>query len=341
MLRTFLKKVLPWLVAVGVFVYLFRQYPPENIYNSLKYIDIPLFCFISLGYFLLMFVLDTFSISKILNTFGYAATVKELLPARGVTYLPMVVNYAAGQAAFAFYQYRKHGTPISKMLGIFGIIAVTDLYILATLAFITTFFTTWPFSVGNMNIAQFVRIFAIIAYGVFAALLIVRKAFANTILFKKIHNNKFLDLIAGTKLKDYISVGLYRLPVHAFIMGGMYIAVMTFNAHIPLVKILSNIPIVFFIASLPITPGGLGTGNVAIVELFKPFVTSNAISGGLITAGDLLFSFSLVWTFVNYLMKVLVGLICLKFVSKDLFKPTEGKTEEEAEEESIHIGGNI
>jgi len=340
-LRTFFKKVLPWVVAGGVFVWLFRQYPPANIYNALKYVDLLPFCAAAVIYFVLMFAIDTFSISRVLARFGHPERVRELMPARGATYLMMVINYAASQAAFAFYQYRKHGIPISKMLGIFGIIVVIDLLILATLAFVTTFFTTWPFEVAGTNIAHFVRVFTIATVGGLLALAVIANASAGSAFMMRLRRFKLIDLLATTRPTDYMFIAAARLPVHTFIMCGMYVAIMTFNAHIPFIKILSNIPLIFFIGALPITPGGIGASNAALVELMKPFVTGPAIASGKVSAGDLLFAFSLLWMFANYAMKALTGLVCMRFVSRDLFKPVDGTTEDQAEEEAAPVSGNI
>jgi uncharacterized membrane protein YbhN (UPF0104 family) len=248
----------------------------------------------------------------------------ELLPARGLTYLIMVVNYAASQLAFAFYQNRKHKLPISEMLGIFGIIVVIDLFILATLAFLTTFFTVWPFNIGGMNIGTFVRIFTLVAYLCFAFNLIFWRAkFIKIGFLERLRKRDFFSVLSRATLVDYLSVFVYRLPVHIFIMVGMYFAIKPFHASVPFTSILANIPLIFFIGALPISPGGLGTTNAALVELFKPFVQSDLITAGIVSAGDLLMSFSLAWMFANYAMKALTGAICLKFVSKDLFKPVE------------------
>lgn len=340
-LRTFLRKVIPWVVAGGVFAWLFKQYPPSNIYNALKYVNILPFCIVAISYFLLMFLIDTFSISRVLARFGHPERVRELMPARGATYLMMVINYAAAQAAFAFYQYRRHGIPISKMLGVFGIIVVMDLLILASLAFITTFFTTWPFEVAGTNIANFVRAFTLAAVGVLLALVIIANASANSAFVMRLRRFRLIDLIATTKPLDYLAILVARLPVHAFIMVGMYVSIMTFSAYIPFIKILSNVPLIFFIGALPITPGGIGASNAALVELLKPFVTGNAISSGSVSPGDLLFAFSLLWMFANYAMKALTGVVCMRLTSRDLFKPVEGTTEDEAEEEAAPVSGNI
>lgn len=341
MLRTFFKKIFPWLMAVLIFAYLFHQYPPRNIYNALKHINILAFFGVAIAYVALMFLLDTFSISRVLALFGHKETVRELLPARGITYLIMIVNYAAGQAAFAFYQYRKHGVPISKMLGIFGIIVIVDLFLLVTLAFITSFFTTWPFDVAGTNIGSFVKIFAISIYAGFTAIVLIMNRCSEISLVRRLRKNSLIDLITTTKIISYLKVAIVRLPIHIFIMGGMYVAVSAFGIYIPFLKILANIPIVFFIGSLPITPGGLGTSNAALVELFKPFVSAPAISSGATSAGDLLFSFSLVWLFANYIMKALIGITCIRFISRDLFRPVSKVSEEKAEDIAVSLGGNM
>jgi len=104
----------------------------------------------------------------------------------------------------------------------------------------------------------------------------------------------------------------------------MYLAVGSFDAGIPFMAILSNIPLIFFIGALPISPGGLGTSNAALIELLKPFVSSPVVSAGVLSAGELLFSFSLAWMFVNYIMKVMIGVVSLRFASDGLLKPAPG-----------------
>lgn len=344
MLRTFFKKIFPWIVAILIFIYLFNKYPPANIWNSLKLIDIPMFCVVAVMYFVTMYFIDSYVITRILCHFDHEASFREMLPARGLTYLIMVINYAASQAAFALYQNRKHGMAMSEMFGIFGIIVILDLYILTTLAFITTFFTSWPFQVGSMNISHFVRMFTVLAYaGFFLNWLFWRGTFGRIKFLEKFRTKDFFSVLSRAGIKDYLAVGLWRLPVHIFIMFGMYVAIKPFNASVPFVNVLANIPLIFFIGSLPISPGGIGMSNAALVELLKPFVSSPNISAGITTAGDLLFSFSLVWMFANYLMKALTGVICLQFVSKDLFKPDAFEKEEDkmAVPDATHLAGDL
>ena len=121
----------------------------------------------------------------------------------------------------------------------------------------------------------------------------------------------------------------------------MYVVVKTFSCHIPFTKILSNIPLVFFIGTLPITPGGLGTTNAAMVELLKGYLTGPIFANGAVTPAELLFSASLLWMFGNYLLKIITGSVLMAFVSKKLFEPTPNEPEEVVEKEAVHIGGNL
>ena len=98
-----LKNVLPWLVALGIFFYLFHKYDPKQIWASLQVVILPIFIPFSILYFTIFYFVDIFSLSKVLHRFGYTVTVRELVPVRGVTYLLMVLNYTAGQGAFAYY----------------------------------------------------------------------------------------------------------------------------------------------------------------------------------------------------------------------------------------------
>jgi len=341
-LLSFFKKIIPWAVAGLIFVYLFSKYPPQNIYNSLKSLNIPFFCILASSYAILMYFLDTFSINRILQGFGHESSYKELLPARGLTYLIMIINYAASQAALALYQNRRYGLPMSEMFGIFGIIVVIDLFILANLAFVTTFFTSWPFMVGGLNIADFVRLFTVIGYLFFFFNIAFWKGMFGKISFlERLRTKDFFSVLSRAGTMDYLRVALYRLPVHTFIMIGMYFAIKPFDAYIPFMSVLANIPLVFFIGALPISPGGLGASNVAIVELLQPFISSPLIDSGRFTAGEMLLSFSLVWMFANYTMKGLIGVVCLKFTSKDLFKSALSSKKDKLAPDVSHLADEL
>ena len=103
----------------------------------------------------------------------------------------------------------------------------------------------------------------------------------------------------------------------------------------------ANVPIVFLIGTLPITPGGLGTTNAAMVELLSPYLSGSIFANNQVSPKELLFAATLLWMFANYMMKIITGVILMRGVSRDLFRPTDEVPEETAEHDASHMGGNI
>lgn len=313
------------MVAVGIFVWLFRIYPPHKIWNALQYVRLSTFVPFAIGYFLLVYYVDILSMAKMLDRFGFKVGLKELIPARGVTYLMMVLNYAAGQAGFAYFLKKTHRIPLWESFSLFFFTAVIDLYWIITLAFAGSFFQT--FQIGGIDLKKFVWIVAAVAYLLFCLNLF----FWRGPLFKKLEgkNGALLNWIRRKDIfrifkeagfADYLRLAVLRVPIHVSLLISMYIVLRTFDVFVPFVQIVCNIPLVVLIGAIPITPGGLGTTNAAMVELLKPYLHGPVFKTGGITPAELLFAASLLWMFSNYFLKTVVGMFCLKRVSKKLFK---------------------
>lgn len=324
-----LKKALPWVMAALIFGYLFAQYPPEQIWRAVRQVNILYFLWLALVYFSILYFVDCYTMSRALTRFGYPVSVKELFPARGVTYLIMNINYPASQAAFAYYLKRTHQIPIFEVLSVFFFMMVIDLYIVITLAFIGSFFQNSI--IRGVDIGEFIRIFVLAAYAFFVFQLAFWRGWFSKItgIKKKV---KFIEWIRSKKLfivfndatiKDYAKIAILRSPIHISIVLFLFIAVKAFDADVPLVNVLGSVPIAFLIGTVPITPGGLGTTNVAIIELLSPHITGEVISRGIVSAAELIFAVTILWMVVNYTLKTLVGVVWLQKVSKSLFRSTE------------------
>ncbi|MDO8527383.1 MAG: lysylphosphatidylglycerol synthase transmembrane domain-containing protein, partial [Deltaproteobacteria bacterium] len=289
-----LKNIIPWVVAVGIFAWLFHIYPPQKIWNALQYVRLSTFIPFAIGYFFLIYYFDILAMSKMLQRFGFNVGIKDLIPARGATYLMMVLNYAAGQAGFAYFLKRKHHIPLWEVFSIFFFIAVIDLYWIITLALIGSFFQ--HFRLAGIELKTVIWLIAGVAYFLF----ILNLLFWQGPLFKKLEkkNWAFLKWIREkdifrifkeAKLSDYFKLAVLRIPIHISLIISMYIVLRTFGVFVPFLQVLCNIPIVILVGTLPITPGGLGTTNAAMVELLSPYLKGPIFDQGLITPSELLF----------------------------------------------------
>lgn len=319
-MKTKLKNILPWLVAAGVFGWLFTIHPPQKVWGALQLVHLPIFVPFALGYFFLIYFADVFSLSRVLKRFGFKVGMRDIWPARGVTYLIMVLNYGAAQAGFAYYLKRTKRIPIWEGLSIFTFIGFIDLYWVFTLAFVGSFFQ--EYQIGSLPLKW-------IIWGLTAAAAVLfcfNLAFwrgkpakkKKWKIFEWIRSKDIFKLFKEASARDYLKVALIRTPIHVSLMFSSYILIQTFGAHCPFLPILGSFPLVMLVGILPITPGGLGTSNATMVELLYPYITF--MEAGKVTNQELLLAASLLWMFTNYFLKVLFGLICLKMVSKDLFK---------------------
>lgn len=341
-----IKKLAPWAVAVAIFWYLFRQYPPEKVWTALKLVNKPAFFSFAAFYFFFCFFIDSFSMTKVISRFSHKVNFKDIFVARGVTYLIMIINYPASQAAFAYYLKRKYDIAIFKALGIFFYIMFIDLVWVITLALAGSFYQ--EIVVGGVDLGETVRGVAIVAYGITILWIAFWRRVPERILRRKtdikllsnLRERKIFHIFNKATVVDYFRVALLRSPIHMTIIGFMYVVLITFNAQIPFGKIVGNVPVVFMIGTLPITPGGLGTTNAAMVALLSPYISSPAISSGIITASELIFAATILWMFSNYALKAIFGTLIFAFSSaKDLF--TKGPSTREMENEVPEIHENF
>lgn len=340
-MKSRLKAILPWFLAAGIFAYLFHIYPPGKIWGALQYVSLQSFIPFTIAYFIWIYFVDVYAMVRVLKRFGFKVPLKSLLPARGVTYLIMVLNYGAAQAGFAYYLKKKHQIPIWEALSIFFFIAVIDLYWIFTLAFAGSFFQ--QYQLGGIKLKNFVWLVTAAAY----AALILNYLFWRGPLYMKlkkknwaplnwIRKKDIFRLFKEAHWSDYLKLAALRVPIHVSLILFMYIVLWTFNVFVPFTQILGNMPLVFLVGTVPITPGGLGTANAAIVELLKPYLTSPLFDQGLVTPAELLLAASILWMFANYLLKALCGAICLKAISKDLFQHKP-----ETIDAATHLGQNL
>ncbi len=323
---SFIKKFLPWLIALLLFVYLFYQNPPAQVWKAFGYVRLWIFVPYTIAYFLGILFLDSYSLAKVLSKFCIPISLREILPARSVSYLLSLVNYNAGQVALALYLKRSKQASFFKALGSLLFVLLIDLYWVTTFAFIGSFFI--PLNLGPIHVNSWVQKISFLLFlGFFLHLSFWRSWFSR--LFKFHVRFRFSDWIRGKHLfqtfhearsLDYLHIAFLRLPMHLMIIASLYVAIVSFQASVSFFTVITTVPVILMIGVVPLTPGGLGTVQAATVEFLKNEITSSLFVSGDITPEQLLFAISLAWMFANYLLKSLWGLFYMKRMQADLFK---------------------
>jgi uncharacterized membrane protein YbhN (UPF0104 family) len=203
--------------------------------------------------------------------------------------------------------------------------------------------------VAGIDLKRTVFIAVIVIYCAYALWLMFWRRWPSVAFWKAI-TPQFIErqrrryvfhLFENARLADYARVAAMRIPIHFTIIVSLYVVVKTFGCNIPFTQILGNVPLVFLVGTLPITPGGLGTTNAVMVELLKGQLTGPLFATTSVTPAELLLCASLLWMFGNYVLKIITGAILMGLTSRKLFEPTPDEPEEEVEHEAGHFGGNI
>ena len=109
-------------------------------------------------------------------------------------------------------------------------------------------------------------------------------------------------------VRGHLIVGALRLPHLTSLIVGHLLVLRLFGVAVPTSAALALLPVVFMVAIVPISPGGLGTAQAAAVTLFAPFVAASTASEQRATV----LAYSLGLHFVTLAVQALLGVECLR-----------------------------
>ena len=115
------------------------------------------------------------------------------------------------------------------------------------------------------------------------------------------------DVLLSAGLGGYLKAMLARLPHIAALLTFQLAALRGFGVAVPMSTAIAALPVVFFIAVLPISVQGLGTTQAAMVLFFARFVPAGAGDPRAVVLGASLGAQAIALSF-----QVLTGLVCLR-----------------------------
>jgi hypothetical protein len=127
------------------------------------------------------------------------------------------------------------------------------------------------------------------------------------------------DVLLGAGLRGHLRALAVRLPHIVTLVGLQMTMLHAFGVKVPLVDAVVTLPIVFFVAVLPISVQGIGTTQAAMVLFFARFAPGDRGAQEAAVLAASLVSQALALSF-----QITVGLLCLRSsVGRDLRKATK------------------
>src|SRR3954469_14254052 len=239
-MRKRLGRILPWLVAIGLFAYLLTRFSPVDVAHKMR-MAAPWTVPAIAGLILLVYLADSLAIWKTFGWFVARLSFKEVLVVRGATYLLALVNYALGQGAIVYFVNRSRGVPVSR--GTAAVLLVMGINVLMLLALATLGLIFVPQANPRFTIVVAV---AYAGLAVYVALVLAKPRFLTT--------KPIFDVLLNASLVDFLKAMVARAPHILSLLVLTYTSMHAFHIEVPPGQAVLCLPMVYFVAVLPISP---------------------------------------------------------------------------------------
>jgi len=287
-------RVAAWVVTAGLLGYLFWRTPFSQVVAAARGAA-PWTVPAALATLVGIYLGDSFAIWKTFGWFLAPLSLAQVLVVRGATYLLAVVNYSVGQGAIVYFVHRATGAPVLR--GVATVLLIMGINILALLMLSTFGLFVAP------EIPHGLFMIVVIAYvglAVYIAAVAARPRW--------LASRPIFDVLLAAGLRGHLRALLVRIPHITALVAAQTLALRAFGVHVPLVAAIACLPVVFFVAVLPISVQGFGTTEAAMVFFFAryaPGADQTAREAAVLAA-------SLVWRVFSIVFQVLLGLACLR-----------------------------
>jgi hypothetical protein len=269
-----IRPALTVLLTAAIFVLILRRVPFSALAAALRDADYRLFLALMIPNALFYFAWDTLVLSVVIGWFHGAVPYRRLLPVRAASYVVGFFNTNLGRGAMAAYLSRQLHAPFLE-LGSTVIFLVLTEY---------TQLVLWAM-LGLLGLrADVSRSLIAVAAGVAVFWLIVRWLLAP----RDWSISRTFRLATAPR---YAQIVLLRAPMFFVSLCVHYYAAQSFGIHIPFLRMLTFLPVIFMLAALPVTVAHLGTTQAAWIFFFSQYAPAPRLLAFSLAA-HLVFSFT-------------------------------------------------
>jgi hypothetical protein len=288
-----LVRLLAWAVTAGILVLLFRKIPFHEVVAAARGAagwTVPVAVFFGL----LIYLADSFAIWKTFGWFLARLSLADVLLVRGATYLLAAINYNVGQGAIVYFVHRVARVPVIR--GVATVLLIMGINVLALLFLATFGLAAAP---GVPHALKLIVAVAYAGLAVYVAAVVTKPRW--------LASRPLFDVLLGAGLGGHLRALLVRLPHIAILFTFQIFMLRGFGVAVPVLQAVAALPVVFFIAVLPISVQGLGTTQAAMIFFFARYATgdSHAQQAAVLAA-------SLVGQVCTLAFQIVLGLTCLK-----------------------------
>jgi uncharacterized membrane protein YbhN (UPF0104 family) len=292
-MRNKLIRIVPWVVALAILGYLFSTFKIADALAALKHAA-PWTVPAIVGAVLLVYLADSLAIWKTFGWFLARLSFKEVLVVRGAAYLLAILNYNLGQGAIIYFVHKSRG--VSLVRGTAAVLLVMGINVLLLLFVASVGLVVAP------DVPHALKIVVAVGYAGLAIYLV-----AVAVKPRWLTSRPVFDVLLGAGLLGHLKALVVRVPHLASLIFLTVVYLRAFGVEVPIAQAVAYLPIVFFIAVLPISPLGLGTSQAAMQYFFARYA-----AGDLAMQKATIVTASLSAQLIAVSVQALIGLACLR-----------------------------
>jgi uncharacterized membrane protein YbhN (UPF0104 family) len=291
-----IRRLFPWVVAVAIAGYVIRVVSFEEAWSALLRARLEIIAPLVLGTVSCWFLIDSRAYAYVFSRFNTPVSWPEARSLRGVTYLLTPIHLSLGKAGLVLRLHTLKKVSLLEGTSSVALVQTIDAFVLASLTALgLIFIPTTPETSVARTVALAV-LFALIAY-----LALLRSDRPRSRLLDRVRHLTLHHAHRRIQLRDACVLVCAKLAYHLVSVVCFYFATQAFGIDIPFTLALAVTPTIEAIGGLPITPGGLGTQQAAMVFFFGGYGSEAAIVA---------FGFSLPIAFMA--VRSLIGLAYLR-----------------------------
>lgn len=256
-----LRRTIPFVVTAAILAYLFLNIDLSAAFATLTLDAARILIPAIVLYGLVSLVIEGFSLAHLTRAAGLRADVLTCSRIKAASYSLGLLNYTLGVAALSVLFRRRVGLSLAASAGLVATVSFADLAMLISITAVSI-----AFSAGEgpaLELGTIVLVGAGIALGL--AFLRVPRPLGP---LDRVRELELFKTVRSAPLRSLLELALLRGCFVFTFIGAGYASMVAFGVDVPPSELIVGMSAVALVGALPIAVAGLGTVQLATVELF-------------------------------------------------------------------------
>jgi uncharacterized membrane protein YbhN (UPF0104 family) len=290
-----IRRIFPWVVAIAIAGYVFRVVSIGEAWSALLRARLEIIVPLVVGTVLCWFLIESKAYAYVFSRFNAPVSWQQARALRGVTYLLSPIHLSLGKAALVLRLHTLKNVPLLEGTSTVALYQTIDAVVLAGLTAIGLWLIPTTPETGVACTAAIAVVLVLLFY-----LSFLRSDRPNIRVLDRARRLTIHHAHRKIRFRDAFVMVCAKLAYHLIAVAAFYFGTRAFGIDVPFTLVLATTPTIQAIGGLPITPGGLGTQQAAMLYFFGGYGSEAAIVA---------FGFSLPIAFM--VMRSLLGLVYL------------------------------